>query len=43
MAASHLTPEPRLAERDASALLTLITLALVIASIVTLMAALSSS
>jgi hypothetical protein len=42
MAMGKLTPELRPAERDASAVVTLITLALVIASIVTLMAALAS-
>jgi hypothetical protein len=42
MAASHLTPEPRPAERDASALLTLITVGLVLANVF-LLAALASS
>jgi hypothetical protein len=41
MAARHLTPQLRPAERDAGGLLTLIVLTLVFASIVTLMAALS--
>jgi hypothetical protein len=41
MATSHLTPELRPAERDAGAVVTLIVLTLVFASIVTLMAALS--
>lgn len=42
MATNNLTPELRPAEREASAVVTLITLALVIASIVTLMAAIGS-
>jgi hypothetical protein len=41
MAASHLTPELRPAERDAGAVPTLIVLALVLASIIALLAALS--
>ena len=42
MATSYLTPEVRLAERDAGALLTLITIGLVLANVF-LLAALASS